>query len=199
MSDRLIRTSWYSEYFAPNDMSKSNWKIDSGRPPSKGCFLAPSSWKGKINGNKSYFNGQQNVSSWTKTIQTFINAYPSDLAFQVIIAFWIGIIFAPWSWGLLYLIIFFVVFELIYAMIHRDFSAENIIIRITVIGASFLGWLVGRLVVEDARPIRAKYKDKYCRLGCKNYEIPNHSEEIMEFDQVDKLKMEEYLNQLNLN
>nr|QBK91032.1 MAG: hypothetical protein LCPAC202_00060 [Pithovirus LCPAC202] len=143
--------------------------------------------------------GETQKTTWSKTIQTFINAYPSDLVFQVIIAFWVGLIFAPWSWGLLYLIIFFVVFEVIYAMIHRDFSAENIIIRLTIIGASFLGWLVGRIVVEDEKPIRAKYKDKYCHLGCKNYKIPNNFEQMMEFNQTDKLKMEEHLNRLNLN
>ncbi len=142
---------------------------------------------------------QSTKSTWFKTIQIFINAYPSDLAFQVIVAFWVGLIFAPWSWGLLYLIIFFVVFELIYAMIHRDFSAENILVRVTVIAASFFGWLVGRLAVEDRNPVRAKYKNKYCRMGCKNYQIPDNLSEIIEFDRVDKLKMEKYLDQLNLN
>ncbi len=182
MSDRLIGTPWLS------NCSTDGTKIPFGKNSEN------LSWtKTKCRGAPGGLRGA------TKTIQTFINAYPSDLAFQVIIAFWIGLIFAPWSWGLLYLIIFFVVFEVIYAIIHRDFSVENILIRLTVIGASFLGWLVGRIVVEDGKPIRGKYKDKYCRLGCRKYEIPDHSEEVMEFDQVDKLKMAEYLNQLNLD
>jgi hypothetical protein len=133
-------------------------------------------------------------SSVWKTVQSFINAYPSDIAFQVIIAFAVGLLFAPWSWGLAYLIIFFVIFEIGYAIIHRDFSWNNIMVRISVIGASFLGWLIGRLAVEDRFPLRPKYKDEYCKAGCRGFK--KDWEEVPEFAQFDKDELDRLIKEM---
>lgn len=142
---------------------------------------------------------KEGLTSWTGPIQTFIDAYPSDLFFQVIVAFWVGLIFAPWSWGLLYLIIFFVVFELVYAWIHRDFSINNILIRLAVIGASFFGWLVGRVVIEDKHPIRARYGDKYCKMGCKGYQSDASCPQSLKLNQIEESEIENFLFQLDLD
>ena len=163
----------------------------------------------------TYHQNRNGKSIW-KTVKVFIAAYPSDILFQVVIAFAIGLIFAPWSWGLLYLLIFFILFEISYAFIHRDFSSDHVLVRITVVAASFFGWLVGRLSVEDRTPIRAKYQDKHCHLGCKDYELEldDDDEELyqindlsklvdlnhaMEFAQVDRSKMEQLIDQIILS
>lgn len=70
--------------------------------------------------------------------------------FQYISAFVLGVLVAPWSSGLFFLIVFIIVYELAYyTYTHGNpkyYSAE---VRAGVILASVLGWIMGRAVSDD--------------------------------------------------
>lgn len=92
--------------------------------------------------------------------QTFLDAYTPDV--QIILAFAFGLIFAPFNKGFLYLIIFFVISELVMLTYYMNAQIRYPgITRIGVIGAGILGFIIGRIVIEDHHLEKAYYEESY--------------------------------------
>lgn len=69
---------------------------------------------------------------------------------QVIIAFFIGILFAPWSYGYIFLFAGILLFELIWIFkVHGFNDYLSHIERPLAIAASLLGWVLGRLAIKS--------------------------------------------------
>lgn len=68
---------------------------------------------------------------------------------RLFIAFGVTLAFSPWSFGILYIIIFFVAFELFYYFRYRKGYVFRD--RLALISAAFLGWIVGRYLHEMTR------------------------------------------------
>ena len=93
--------------------------------------------------------------------------YPDSVLFSLVLSFAVGLLFAPWSFGFLYLLIFIIVYEIIYACYHKDFSTNNFMIRLGIVVASIFGFIVGRAILQDSDPLRASYCDADKDVGCK--------------------------------
>lgn len=65
-------------------------------------------------------------------------------------AFFSGFLFSSWSWGVVYIILFLIVYEIFYFMFccyqKRNY---NIMIRIGIVAGAFMGFLIGRNIIED--------------------------------------------------
>ena len=103
---------------------------------------------------------------------------PSHIGFQFTFAFVLGLIFSPFSWGLLFLIIFFVIWELMLFAYYRDYSFDYFTSRAVIIAAYFLGFIVGRLAIGDHYPARWNYYDGCQYIGCRNYHYPLKKHEL---------------------
>lgn len=69
---------------------------------------------------------------------------------QIIAAFVFGAIFGPWSWGIIFLLIYFIIYEILfYLFTHGDPNYWQIETRLAVFCAYFLGWIVIRTIVND--------------------------------------------------
>ena len=72
----------------------------------------------------------------------------ATLLYQLVVSATAGIIFSPWSYGLVYYIIFIIVWEILYGLCHYYSSNEwSPFERLGIIFAGFLGWIVGRYLV----------------------------------------------------
>lgn len=78
--------------------------------------------------------------------------YP-DLA-QLLVAFCLGILFSPWSLGLLYFLIFLIIYEAyaFYATAGRA-PSWKIEIRLGVMAASIFGFIIGRILTGWNHPL----------------------------------------------
>lgn len=81
--------------------------------------------------------------------------------FQTILAFAIGIIFSPFSRGIIFLVITILLFELWYCWSDNEpYGGINRALRPGLILWAFFGFLVGRTFVsDDWNPIRCNYDD----------------------------------------
>lgn len=82
---------------------------------------------------------------------------------QVLMAFATGILFAPWSYGLLYFLGFLIAYEVIAIYLSRMNPAYWCFrTRVAVLIASIVGFLTGRLIVgyENLLEDRKKLKGK---------------------------------------
>lgn len=81
-------------------------------------------------------------------IRGFVVNPKSTLLYQIIFAVAMGITFSPWSYGLVYYIIFVMIWELLYGyFLSFDFNVWNPLERLGVVLAGFLGWIIGRNAV----------------------------------------------------
>ena len=82
-----------------------------------------------------------------------INYYCDDKCspiYQVIMSFFWGLIFGPWTYGLLFMIYFIIFQELLYYLFTRTKSIYyNIFIRTGVIYSYILGFIIGRTLSCD--------------------------------------------------
>ena len=70
--------------------------------------------------------------------------------YQVIVSFFWGLLFAPWTYGLLFLIYFIVYQELlVYLFTRTKTNYYNIFIRTGVIYSYILGFIIGRTLSCD--------------------------------------------------
>ena len=69
---------------------------------------------------------------------------------QLISSFVFGAIFAPWSWGIIFLLIFFVIYEILFYMFTggdpRYWQPET---RMGVFCAYLLGWIMIRTIISE--------------------------------------------------
>jgi len=71
---------------------------------------------------------------------------------QILSAFALGIAFAPWSWGIVYFFIGIVIWEILYYVSVKGSKPFWFLeVRLAIVAASVLGWLIGReLTGKDA-------------------------------------------------
>jgi hypothetical protein len=98
-------------------------------------------------------------------IREYVYVGIDSVIYQVIFSFTLGLFFAPWSIGLFVIVFFLLLFELTYGLIVQIFTWEQLVIRITIVSAYFLGWLLGRIVIGDTKPIRMFFEDGFQKMG----------------------------------
>lgn len=78
----------------------------------------------------------------------FLNIRYTELL-QVIVGFAVGLIFGPFSFGLIYLLGFIILYEIIYYVVARNQCCWSFPGRVAVEFATILGWLVGRSLTNQ--------------------------------------------------
>ena len=67
-------------------------------------------------------------------------------------AFFSGFLFAGWSWGILYMLTFLMIYEIgyyVYCYSYRGMDEYNLMIRIGIVAGAFMGFLIGRAIIEE--------------------------------------------------
>jgi len=65
-------------------------------------------------------------------------------------AFFSGFLFANWSWGILYLLVFLIFWEIgYYIWCNYNNSTYDIQIRIGIVAGTIMGFLIGRCITEN--------------------------------------------------
>ena len=74
---------------------------------------------------------------------------------QLILAFALGVIFAPYSYGFAFFFVFLVVYEFFYATFtNLQDPFWSPFLRISVVAVSLFGWIIGRYIVGWVNPLR---------------------------------------------
>ena len=67
-------------------------------------------------------------------------------------AFFSGFLFATWSWGILYLLVFLILYEIgyyVYCYSSDKLTNYNLLIRIGIVLGAVAGFLIGRAITEN--------------------------------------------------
>ena len=67
-------------------------------------------------------------------------------------AFFSGFLFATWSWGILYLLSFLILYEIgyyIYCYSYKGLDDYSLMIRSGIAAGAFMGFLIGRAIIEE--------------------------------------------------
>lgn len=65
-------------------------------------------------------------------------------------AFFSGILFSTWSWGIVYLLVFLLLTEMICYIYYREYKKPyDIQIRIGMLFGAIMGFLIGRAITEN--------------------------------------------------
>lgn len=86
--------------------------------------------------------------------------HEQSVLYRCIIYFTIGLFIAPWSAGIVWLILFIIIFEIFLAIYRRqDLFNYNegyyLFDRVALCAAPILGFIVGRTVIGDTNPLWA--------------------------------------------
>ena len=82
--------------------------------------------------------------------------------YQVVTSFAFGLAFSPFSKGLMFYIIFVVVWELYLFIVHATFKSRYPFLkRIIIIIIGFLGFIIGRYLTSDEKIFKMRYGPKY--------------------------------------
>lgn len=84
-------------------------------------------------------------------LKEFISTESYTKEYQLIGSLCLGILFGPYSWGLFYLLLFIIIYELIIFILTKGNPKYwNHEVRAGIIMASIFGWLIGReLTLKD--------------------------------------------------
>ena len=66
-------------------------------------------------------------------------------------AFFSGFLFATWSWGIIYVISFLILYEIgyyIYCYSYKGLDEYSFMVRIGIVAGAFMGFLIGRAITE---------------------------------------------------
>jgi|SRR6056297_1636969 len=78
-----------------------------------------------------------------------------NLKLTVMVSFMSSFLLSPLSNGIVYFFIFLYLFEIVLFLSKRkwrSFNSVYITSRFSIVMASFLGWWLGRMIVEDSKP-----------------------------------------------
>ena len=67
-------------------------------------------------------------------------------------SFFSGFLFAEWSWGILYLLVFLIIWEIgyyIYCYAYRGLDNYYFMIRIGIVAGAIMGFLIGRAITQN--------------------------------------------------
>ena len=90
-----------------------------------------------------------------------MNEITTDHGLSIILAFTSGLIFARFSSGFLFFLLFLIFFEICYAYYTRCQRPWYPQIRGMIIISSFLGFIIGRSAIKDSDPFRAIFTDDF--------------------------------------
>ncbi len=79
-----------------------------------------------------------------KYLQSFIETQNKDVVAQLILSFCLGILFAPFTYGFIYYLIFLILYEIILFAMSKPWNYE---LRIGVFAFSLIGFIIGRYLV----------------------------------------------------
>lgn len=97
--------------------------------------------------------------NYTSFIPQELEGYYDPL-FQIFLSIVIGMILAPFSLGLFFFIVIYVICELYYAFLRGfRYTPEEMAYRSLVFFAGFLGFLFGRAFSGDDNPFRIHYDE----------------------------------------
>ena len=87
-----------------------------------------------------------------------------DPAYWLGASFFSGFLFATWSWGIVYLLIFLIIYEIGYFIYQQQKDQEyDWVIRLGIVAGAIMGFLIGRAITQDddhekdIRDFRKKY------------------------------------------
>ena len=83
------------------------------------------------------------------TICTMKRDINSDPSYVLGAALFSGFLFSTWSWGILYLVTFLIIYEIIYYIYCYNFnklSSYGLQIRIGIVAGTIMGFLLGRCI-----------------------------------------------------
>lgn len=83
-----------------------------------------------------------------KTIDQSSLKASSDWIPEAIVGFSSGLVFSPWSYGLVYYLLFIVSYELIYLYLYRNNNIFNYSGRSIIIIFSLIGFIIGRMLFK---------------------------------------------------
>ena len=74
-----------------------------------------------------------------------------DPAYWLGAAFFSGFLFSGWSWGILYLVSFLIVYEIFYYTYcrYKVINDWDLQIRIGILAGTLMGFLIGRHIIEE--------------------------------------------------
>lgn len=88
-----------------------------------------------------------------------------DPAYSLGAAFFSGFLFSSWSMGIVYVILFLIAYEVFYfTFCCYKKSTWNLLERIGIVAGAFMGFLIGRAIIEEddhlksIRDFRYKWK-----------------------------------------
>lgn len=74
----------------------------------------------------------------------------TDKAYPIGAAFFSGFLFSAWSWGIIYLLLFLLAYEIGYYIYCSGYEKQwDMISRIGIVAGAFMGFLIGRAIIED--------------------------------------------------
>ena len=79
--------------------------------------------------------------------------------FQFLLAFSIGLILSPLSFGVIFLIIFIIIWEIYFICVCGGPKNWPVFERGAIIGAIVLGFVIGRIIIGDLEPVRPFYHE----------------------------------------
>ena len=76
----------------------------------------------------------------------FNKSYTEDIEFQVILSLAIGILLAPFSWGIMYTVLFVIIFEAYVFTVTSIYPPSVAMMdRVIINLVFFFGWILGRI------------------------------------------------------
>jgi hypothetical protein len=102
-----------------------------------------------INDNANKYTTKDLENTIYNIVCSYINIKLDELTYKIIASFSLGVIFAPVGIGLFFIIIFCLFLEFIYAAIVKKITIAYIEIRLLLISAYILGFILGRTVIGD--------------------------------------------------
>ncbi len=74
---------------------------------------------------------------------------------QLVLSFVLGVIFAPYSYGFAFLIVYLLAYEFAYAAFtNLESPYWTPLFRVGIIAVTIFGWLIGRYIVGWRNPLR---------------------------------------------
>lgn len=82
------------------------------------------------------------------------NSSPFDFfkypPFELFLSFSVGFLISPWTWGVFWILIFFIFWEICYVIYHRkNFTIEDFLYRLLMIFLYLLGAMLGIYIFTD--------------------------------------------------